>query len=414
MNMVDLIETKKAGKELSAEEIQFIVKGFTEGNIPDYQMSAWLMAVCLKGMTMEETVVLTGAMIDSGKTIDLSSIPGICCDKHSTGGVGDKTTLILAPLMAACGLYIAKMSGRGLGHTGGTIDKLESIPGFHIELSMEQFLNQVKSIHLAVIGQSDELVLADKKMYALRDVTGTVDAIPLIASSIMSKKLASGTKVIVLDVKYGKGAFMKTEEDATELGSWMEQLGHAHGVKVEAIISPMNQPLGYAIGNQLEVIEAIHTLQNKGPQDLLDTCLELGTSLIINSGVLSDETKAHELMLNKIEDGSAYEYFEKFIKAQGGDLSHILDINIPSKEFRATKDGAIDTIDAIAIGKAAMLLGAGRQTKADVIDYQAGIVLKLKENDVVKQGDTIAVLYSQRSFDQAIELLNNGIVIKES
>ncbi len=412
MNVVDLIELKKQGKEHSQEEIAFLVNGFTQGIIPDYQMSAWLMSVCLKGMTMAETVALTSAMIATGKTIDLSSIPGICCDKHSTGGVGDKTTLILAPLMAACGLYIAKMSGRGLGHTGGTLDKLESIPGFHIELSMEDFLNQVKSIHLSVIGQSDELVLADKKMYALRDVTGTVDSIPLISASIMSKKLASGTKVIVLDVKYGKGAFMKTLDSAKELGHWMEQIGEAHGVKVEAIISPMDQPLGFAIGNQLEVMEAIQTLQNNGPKDLLETCLELGTSLIINSGYLSTKEEARHLMMSKIEDGSAYASFEQFVKAQGGSLDNIHTLDIPCIAYKATQDGVLETIDAISIGKAAMLLGAGRQTKADAIDYQAGIVLKKKEKELVKKGDVLAYLYSHKDVNDAIKLLDQGIIIK--
>ena len=320
MNMIDIIIKKAKKKELNAKEIDFFVQGYTKNQIPDYQVSSLLMAILLNGMTLKETTALTKSMLDSGKVNDLSTIQGVTVDKHSTGGVGDKTTLVLAPLVASCGLVMAKMSGRGLGHTGGTIDKLESIPGFNTSLSSQQFFDQVNRIHVAVIGQTDELVPADKKLYALRDVTGTVDSMPLIASSIISKKIASGAQIIELDVKYGDGAFMKTKKDAKALAQLMIQVGKKLNKKIRAVISDMNEPLGYAIGNNLEVIESIETLKGRGPQDLKNLCLHICADFLVAAKRFKQYDEALQFATKQLESQAALEKFKEFVIAQGGDV----------------------------------------------------------------------------------------------
>ncbi|ALS78346.1 pyrimidine-nucleoside phosphorylase [Planococcus kocurii] len=399
MRMVDLIEKKRDGNELSTEEITFIITGYTNGDIADYQMSAFLMAVYFQNMTERERADLTMAMAESGDQIDLSAIEGIKVDKHSTGGVGDTTTLVLGPLVAACGVPVAKMSGRGLGHTGGTIDKLEAIDGFHVELSTEDFIKQVNDHKLAVIGQSGNLTPADKKMYALRDVTGTVNSIPLIASSIMSKKIAAGADAIVLDVKTGEGAFMKTPEDAKELAHAMVGIGNATGRKTMAIISDMSQPLGFAIGNALEVKEAIETLQGKGPEDLTELCMVLGSQMVVVGGKAATLEEARAMLEKVIENGQALEVLKQFIEDQGGNPAVVDDVTLlPQAKFitevPSKEEGYISFMEADEIGTAAMVLGAGRATKESVIDLAVGIVLHKKVGDFVKTGEAIATIYS--------------------
>jgi len=399
--MVDLIEKKRDGGELTAEEIHFIIRGYTNGDVPDYQMSAFSMAVFFNGMTDREQATFTLAMADSGDQIDLSKIEGIKVDKHSTGGVGDTTTLVLAPLVASVGVPVAKMSGRGLGHTGGTLDKLESIEGFHIELSEEQFIRQVNELKVAVIGQSGNLTPADKKLYSLRDVTATVNSIPLIASSIMSKKIAAGADAIVLDVKTGEGAFMKTKEDARKLAEAMVSIGNSVGRRTMAIISDMSQPLGYAIGNALEVKEAIETLKGQGPEDLTELCLTLGSQMVVVGGKANDLEEARNLLKDAIESGDALKTFKQFVAAQGGnpEVADRTDLLPQAKhviEFRADHDGYVESLEADEIGTAAMLLGAGRATKESDIDLSVGIVLKKKIGDSVAKGETLAEIHSNR------------------
>ena len=417
--MVDVIEKKRNGETLTEEEISFFVNGYTNDTIPDYQASAFLMAIYFKGMTAEEQAHLTMAMVESGDQIDLSAIEGIKVDKHSTGGVGDTTTLILVPLVAACGVPVAKMSGRGLGHTGGTLDKLEAIEGFHIELTEEQFVNQVNDLKLAVIGQSGNLTPADKKLYALRDVTATVDSIPLIASSIMSKKIAAGADAIVLDVKTGDGAFMKTEEDAIALAHSMVAIGNKVGRNTMAIISDMSQPLGNAIGNSLEIIEAIDTLKGEGPEDLTELCLVLGSQMVVVGGKADTLNEAREMLKAVIQDGSALELFGRLIEAQGGsaDIIHNTSLLPTAKyqiEVQSERSGFITKMEADDIGVAAMLLGAGRATKDDAIDLSVGIVLKKKIGDFVKEGEALAVIHSNtEAVEQSVAILRKHIFIEE-
>lgn len=399
LRIVDIIEKKRNGGQLAKEEIDFFIAGCTDGSIPDYQTSALLMAVFFQGMTAAEQSDLTDAIVQSGDQIDLSAIEGITVDKHSTGGVGDTTTLILAPLVAACGVPVAKMSGRGLGHTGGTLDKLESIAGFHIELSKQQFIRQVNDLKIAVIGQSGNITPADKKLYALRDVTATVDSIPLIASSIMSKKIAAGAEAIVLDVKTGAGAFMKTLDDSKRLADAMTAIGSRLGRRTTAVISDMSQPLGYAVGNALEVKEAIETLQGRGPADLTELCLVLGSKMLMAADKADSEEQARSRLKEAIDSGSALQLFKQFVAAQGGDSAVIDNMELlPAARWqinvRAKGSGWISAIDADEIGTAAMLLGAGRAAKEDTVDLAVGIVLKKKIGDYVEKGGTLAVIHS--------------------
>lgn len=397
--MVDLIEKKRDGHALMAEEIDYIIDSYTKGDTPDYQMSAFAMAVFFRGMTEEETAALTMAMVRSGETIDLSPIHGIKVDKHSTGGVGDTTTLVLGPLVASVGVPVAKMSGRGLGHTGGTIDKLESVPGFHVEISNDEFIKLVNQNKIAVIGQTGNLTPADKKLYALRDVTATVNSIPLIASSIMSKKIAAGANAIVLDVKTGAGAFMKELGEAKQLAKAMVEIGNRVGRKTIAIISDMSQPLGYAIGNALEVKEAIETLKGKGPKDLEELCLTLGSYMVYLAEKAPSLEEARKMLVNAIADGSALETFKTFLQAQGGDASVVDDLaKLPQAKYQvalpANEDGYIAEIIADEVGTAAMLLGAGRETKESTIDLAVGLVLHKKVGDRVKKGEPLVTVHS--------------------
>lgn len=399
MRMVDIIEKKRDGQELTTAEINFFIEGYTKGEIPDYQASALAMAIYFQDMNDRERADLTRAMVESGDTIDLSAIDGVKVDKHSTGGVGDTTTLVLAPLVASLGVPVAKMSGRGLGHTGGTIDKLESIAGFHVELTREQFIDLVNRDKVAVIGQSGNLTPADKKLYALRDVTGTVNSIPLIASSIMSKKIAAGADAIVLDVKTGDGAFMKTQEDAEELAHAMVRIGNHVGRKTIAIISDMSQPLGFAIGNALEVKEAIETLQCKGPKDLTELVLTLGSQMVILAGKAKTSEEAKEMLLDAIHSGKALAKFKEFLANQGGDASIVDDLTkLPQAKYKielpAKQSGYISRMVADEIGVASMILGAGRATKEDVIDLAVGLVLHKKVGDKVEEGESILTIYS--------------------
>lgn len=401
MRMVDIIEKKRDGQELTTAEINFFIEGYTKGEIPDYQASALAMAIYFQDMNDRERADLTHAMVESGDTIDLSAIDGVKVDKHSTGGVGDTTTLVLAPLVASLGVPVAKMSGRGLGHTGGTIDKLESIAGFHVELTREQFIDLVNRDKVAVIGQSGNLTPADKKLYALRDVTGTVNSIPLIASSIMSKKIAAGADAIVLDVKTGDGAFMKTQEDAEELAHAMVRIGNHVGRKTIAIISDMSQPLGFAIGNALEVKEAIETLQGKGPKDLTELVLTLGSQMVILAGKAKTSEEAKEMLLDAIHSGKALAKFKEFLANQGGDASIVDDLTkLPQAKYKielpAKQSGYISRMVADEIGVASMILGAGRATKEDVIDLAVGLVLHKKVGDKVEEGESILTIYSNR------------------
>lgn len=398
MRMVDLIEKKRDGFELSKDEIAFFINGYTNNEIPDYQVSALLMAIYFNGMTTDESVALTMAMLHSGDVIDLSKIDGIKVDKHSTGGVGDKTTLVLGPLVASTGVKVAKLSGRGLGHTGGTLDKLESIKNLSINIEIEDFIEQVNDLGIAVAGQTANLCPADKLLYALRDVTATVPSIPLIASSIMSKKLASGSDVIVLDVKIGEGAFMKTLEDARELSKVMVSIGTNVGKKVVAFITDMSQPLGYAIGNRLEVIEALNTLEGNGPADLTELCHEIGKHMVFNANVTDSLEAASDLLNEKIKSNEAHEKQMMFIERQGGELPPLSEfVNVKEIiEVKALEDGYIEKIHALTLGVAAMKLGAGRATKEEDIDPDVGIVITKKVGDSVVKGETLAYVYNNK------------------
>lgn len=383
MRMEEIIEHKRDGLELSQQEIHFFIKNYVDNKIPDYQASALLMAIYLKGMNDKETALLTEEMRVSGDVWDLSDIPGLKVDKHSTGGVGDKVSLVLGPMVASCGAKLAKMSGRGLGHTGGTLDKLESIPNFDIFETKEEFKKQIQEVGMAIIGQNKDIDPADKKLYALRDVTGTVSSMPLIASSIMSKKLASGADCILLDVKYGSGAFMKTKKDAKKLAEIMINIGRHLGKDVRAEVTDMDQPLGYAVGNNLEIKEVIETLHNRGPKDLTKLCLDSGSIMLVQAKLFHDKKEARKALLKNLKNGKAFEKFVEFVKAQKGDTSYILD---PSKfevakniiPIYSNKEGVIKRIDALTIGKSSMKLGGGRERIEDTIDMSAGIILNKK------------------------------------
>lgn len=398
MRMYDIIHKKRNGGELSGDEIRFFVEGYTNGSVPDYQAAAFCMAVYFQGMTEKETSELTLAMAESGDQIDLSSIDGFTVDKHSTGGVGDKTSLIVAPIVASCGGKVAKMSGRGLGHTGGTVDKLEAIPNFRTELIPDEFIKQVNNIGLCIVGQTGELAPADKKLYALRDVTATVESIPLIASSIMSKKLAAGSKGIVLDVKTGSGAFMKTFEESENLAKEMVSIGKSAGRSVTAVITNMDIPLGNSVGNSLEVIEAIKTLKGEGESDLTDVCLTLAAQMLcMVTG--EDEKACYAMAKSAIDDGSALNKLCEMISAQGGNAGVVDDFLLFKQpkhtvEISSEREGYIEHTDAEKIGLASVILGAGREKKGDPIDSSAGIVLKKKTGDRVEKGDTLAIFYT--------------------
>ncbi|MBM7661133.1 pyrimidine-nucleoside phosphorylase [Bacillus mesophilus] len=415
MRMVDLIQKKRDGLSLSKEEIDYIIQGYTNGDIPDYQMSAFAMAVFFKDMSSQERADLTMAMVESGDQIDLSMIEGIKVDKHSTGGVGDTTTLVLGPLVASVGVPVAKMSGRGLGHTGGTIDKLEAVSGFNVEITNEQFVSLVNEFKLAVIGQSGNLTPADKKLYALRDVTATVNAIPLIASSIMSKKIAAGADAIVLDVKTGAGAFMKDLEEAKVLAKAMVEIGNNVGRQTMAVISDMSQPLGFAIGNALEVKEAIDTLQGKGPKDLEELCLVLGSHMVCLAGKAETQEEARELLLQSMKNGKALSTFKTFLRNQGGDETVVDEpTKLPTAkyivELESTQEGYVSEIIADEIGTAAMKLGAGRATKESEIDLAVGLVLNKKIGDQVKVGESLVTIHSnQENLDEIKTTISEAI-----
>jgi len=412
MRMVDLIEKKRDGEPLSKQEIRFIIQGYVQGDIPDYQMSAWAMAVYFQGMSLRETAELTLTMAKSGDQLDLSTLGGRFVDKHSTGGVGDKTTLLLGPMVAACGVPVAKMSGRGLGHTGGTIDKLSSIPGFRVELKREEFLEQVKKIGLSVIAQTGNLVPADKKLYALRDVTGTVSSIPLIASSVMSKKIAAGAQGIVLDVKYGSGAFMKTIEDARRLATTMVDIGKALGRQTIAVLSNMNEPLGRAVGNSLEVLEVADVLQGKGPDDLIKVCLELGAWMLVAGDSVPNVGAGKKCLYHSLESGAAWDKFLSFIREQGGDAQAVADRRLKVAPWNlpilAAESGYVQSIDAHKTGILAMTLGAGRITKDSSIDLGTGVLIVKKAGEWVEAGEPLLQLYGRDK-----ETLAKGLLLAQ-
>lgn len=408
MRMVDLIEKKKDGKVHTAQEIHFIVDGYTNDKIPDYQMSAWLMAVCFQGLNKEETALLTKEMMHSGDVIDLSRIEGIKVDKHSTGGVGDKTSMVLGPIVGACGVPVAKMSGRGLGHTGGTLDKLESIPGLHVMIEEDDFVKQVNDCHLAIIGQSAHLDPADKKMYALRDVTATVSCIPLIASSIMSKKLAAGSDAILLDVKYGDGAFMKTKEEAKMLARTMIEIGDSLGKDTRATISNMSQPLGYAIGNSLEVKEAVDTLNGNGPEDLLELCLQAGSHMLIQAQKADSLLSARKMLQEAIDSKQALRTFCAMVKAQGGDDAYVRHPEMFPKAKEvipvySQTTGYVKDLKAKPLGIVSMKLGGGRETTDDEIDYSVGLILHKKIGDFVKKGDVLVEVHTNTGLSKELQ-----------
>ena len=405
MRMVDLIIKKRKGGELTDEEIRFWITGYVNGDIPDYQSSAMQMAIVFQGMNNREIATLTDAMLHSGDVLDLSNIKGVKVDNHSTGGVGDKTSLVLGPMVASCGATLAKMSGRGLGHTGGTLDKLESIPGVTVAISGDRFVNQVNEIGCAIVGQTGTLVPADKKMYALRDVTGTVESIPLIASSVMSKKLASGSDAILLDVTVGEGAFMKNVDDARKLAHIMVDIGKRLNRNTKAVLSNMSEPLGLAVGNSLEVKEAIAALQGHGPEDLMELCYTTGAIMLVQANVFKSIEEAEKALHRCIENGEAFDKFVRMIKAQGGDIEYILH---PEKfemakvilPIYADEDGYVASLDALTIGVSSMKLGGGRETLEDVIDMSAGIILNKKVGDKVQKGELLATLYTNKSKEE--------------
>ena len=419
MNIVDIITAKKDKKALTKEQIHFFIKGYLDKTIEDYQASALLMAITINGMTSEETAYLTEEMRVSGEVWDLSDIPGLKIDKHSTGGVGDKVSLILGPMVASCGAKMAKMSGRGLGHTGGTLDKMESIPGMKINLTKEEFKKQVQEIGVCIIGQSKEIDPADKKLYSLRDVTGTVQSIPLIASSIMSKKLASGADCILLDVKCGKGAFMKTYEDAKILATEMVNIGKKLKKNVKAEITDMNQPLGKAVGNNLEIKEVIETLKGNGPKDLEEICLSSGAILLTQAELFKNTEDAKKALIENIKNGKAFEKFKEFVKAQGGDIDYI---EHPEKfpvsknliEIKSENEGYIKTIDALTIGLGSCHLGGGRLKMGDVIDMSAGIILNKKVGDHVKKGELLCTLHTNKdNVDSIIKDVKEAFIFQD-
>lgn len=401
MDMLSIIEKKKTGQELTRQEIDYWINNYCQDKIPDYQVAALLMAIRLVGMNKRETFDLTESMMNSGEKLDLSAIAGVKCDKHSTGGVGDKTSLALCPMVASLGIKIAKMSGRGLGFTGGTLDKLESIPGMKVELTPQEFIDTVNNVGMSIIGQSKDIDLADKKLYALRDVTGTVDSMPLIASSIMSKKLAAGCDCILLDVKYGSGAFMHTKEDAETLAKLMVEIGVHFHKDVRAEITSMNQPLGKAIGNILEVKEAVDTLKGRGPADFTELCYSSGSTMLLQAGLYDKRESARKALETNVRNGNALTVFKNFVKAQGGDVSYIEDPSrFPVAKYvipvRSVKSGYITKIDTMELGLTSMKIGAGRETKDDIIDPASGIVLNKKLGDRVSKGDILLTLYSER------------------
>lgn len=414
MRMVDIIEKKRNGFELTKEEINFFIEGYTNNEIKDYQASALAMAIFFKSMTTEESTNLELAMLNSGDSLDLSTINGIKVDKHSTGGVGDKTSLVLGPMVASLGVKVAKMSGRGLGHTGGTIDKLEAIKGFNVSIDNKTFFDIVNKCGLSLIGQTGNLTPADKKLYALRDVTATVDSIPLIASSIMSKKLASGSDCIVLDVKVGSGAFMKDINEATKLAELMVSIGRNCDRKMTAILTDMDEPLGLAVGNALEVIEALNTLNNKGPKDLTDLCVEIGAYLVVDAKVTDDLEEAQKMLRENLTNGKAFNKFVEMVELQGGDISYLTDITKFDKakniiEVKSTKEGYVQTITALDIGIASMKLGGGRESLGDVIDMGVGVVLHKKIGDKVNVGDILAYIHANdKNIDDATNLVFNA------
>ena len=420
--MVDLIIKKRQGLELSDEEIRFWINGYVKGEIPDYQSSAMQMAIVFQGMNNREIATLTDAMLHSGEIMDLSNIKGVKVDKHSTGGVGDKTSLVLGPMVAACGATLAKMSGRGLGHTGGTLDKLESIPGVTVAISGQRFVDQVNEIGCAIVGQTGSLVPADKKMYALRDVTGTVESIPLIASSVMSKKLASGSDAILLDVTVGEGAFMKNVEDARKLAHIMVDIGKRLGRNTKAVLSNMSEPLGLAVGNSLEVKEAIAALQGNGPEDLMELCYTTGAIMLVQANCFPTLEEADKALHSAISTGTAFEKFVKMIKAQGGDVNYILHPELfavakVALPIYADKAGYVKSLDALTIGVSSMKLGGGRETLDDVIDMSAGIMLNKKVGDKVEKGELLATLYTNKSEKEylpiAEDVKNTFVIVDE-
>ncbi len=421
MRVVDLIIKKRDGYELSDEEIRFWIKGYTEGSIPDYQSSAMSMAILFKGMTKREISTLTDAMMHSGDIVDLSKIKGIKVDKHSTGGVGDKTSLVLGPMVAACGAKLAKMSGRGLGHTGGTLDKLESIPGFQISRTEEQLIKEVNDIGCAIIGQTKSLVPADKKLYALRDVTGTVESIPLISASIMSKKLASGTDAILLDVTLGEGAFMKNIDQARELARTMVDIGKHLNRNTIAVLSDMSEPLGMAVGNALEVKEAIESLHGRGPKDLMKLCYTSGSIMLVQAHIAKDREEGRKMLEEVIKNGKAFEKFVEMVKYQGGDVSYILhpekfEISRHVIEIRADRSGYVQSLNALTIGESSMKLGGGRETLDDVIDMSAGILLNKKVASRVEKGELLATVYTNKSEEEylpVVETIKRTFVIED-
>jgi len=418
MDIIEIIIAKKDGKALTKEQIHYFIKSLIDRTIEDYQVSALLMAITINGMNSEETAYLTEEMRVSGDVWDLSDIPGLKIDKHSTGGVGDKVSLILGPMVASCGAKMAKMSGRGLGHTGGTLDKMESIPGMKINLTKDEFKKQVKEIGLAIIGQDKTIDPADKRLYELRDVTGTVQSIPLIASSIMSKKLASGADCILLDVKCGKGAFMKNYEDAKKLATEMVNIGKELKKNVKAEITDMNQPLGKAVGNNLEIKEVIETLKGNGPKDLVEICLSSGSILLVQAELFKNVEDARKALLENIKNGNAFEKFKEFVKAQGGDLDYI---DHPEKfpvsknliEIKSDNEGYIKTIDALEIGLGSCHLGGGRMKLTDVIDMSAGIILNKKVGDFVKKGELLCTLHTNKDkVDHIVEKVKKAFIFQ--
>ncbi|WP_322935296.1 pyrimidine-nucleoside phosphorylase [Mycoplasmopsis felis] len=418
MRVVDIIDKKRLNQELTEEEIRFLINSYVDGSTPDYQMSAFLMAVLFNSMTSREIALMTKYMMYSGEVMDLSAIPGIKVDKHSTGGVGDKTTLAVAPIVVACGAPVAKMSGRGLGHTGGTIDKLESIPGFNVEVSYQDFIKQVTEHKIAVIGQSSKLVPADKKLYALRDVTGTVQSIPLIASSIMSKKLATGSDAILLDVKCGNGAFMKDIESARNLARTMINIGKELNVDVRAEITNMNRPIGCEIGNKNEVLEAIRTLQGRGPKDFNELVYSSCATILEQAKIVKNHNEAIQKIDEVIKNGKALDKFYEFVQAQGGDVQALKNPSFWNPKYKlevqSDKSGYVEIFDSLTFGIVAMKLGAGRKTKEDSIDFEAGITINKKTNEKVEKGDVLFTLYSSSKIDLSIiQELKNGYRINQ-
>ena len=412
MDILDIIAKKRDKGTLSRDEIHFFIKNYVDGSIKDYQASALLMAIYLNGMNNEEISILTDEMMHSGEVMNLDSIEGIKVDKHSTGGVGDKVSLILGPMIASAGAKLAKMSGRGLGHTGGTLDKLESIPGMRINLSKDEFIQQVKKIGISIIGQNSKLVPADKKIYALRDVTSTIGSIPLIASSVMSKKLASGSDAILLDVKYGSGAFMKDIDSAKELAITMVNIGKHLNKDVKAEVTPMDQPLGLAVGNNLEIKEVIATLKGNGPKDLFELCIDSGAIMLMQAKITKTKEEGVKILQENVKNGKAFDKFVEFVNAQGGDVSYILD---PSKfemaknivPIYSKKSGYINRIDAMTIGISSMRLGGGRETLDDIIDMSAGIVLNKKLGDEVRENELLCTIYTNKTENDYLPIIEN-------